>query len=170
MPSPFWKSEVLKERWYLGDTYNTSIGQGYTLVTPLQMAKAVLPFANGGSLCVPTLLKNAQPSCKKLSVSQETLKLIREGMRETCTTGGTGWPLFDFRPATNSAAIQTGCKTGTAESHAKSGNPHAWFTVFAPFEKPEIALTILVEEGGQGSDVAAPIAKEILKTHFERRE
>ncbi|MBI2641940.1 hypothetical protein HYW87_05140 [Candidatus Roizmanbacteria bacterium] len=84
-------------------------------------------------------------------------------MKEACANGGTGWPLFDFKP-------ETGCKTGTAESHAESKKPHAWFTVFAPFESPEIVLTVLIEEGGQGSDVAAPIAKEILKTYFEREE
>ena len=73
--------------------------------------------------------------------------------------------------------IQVGCKTGTAESQSTTSKDdkniklhHAWFTVFAPFDKPEIALTVLVENAGQGSDVAAPIAKEILKTYFERRE
>jgi penicillin-binding protein 2 len=63
--------------------------------------------------------------------------------------------------------ISIGCKTGTAESHAVSGKPHAWFSAFAPFEDPEILITVLVEEGGQGSDVAGPIARDILKTYFE---
>jgi len=104
--------------------------------------------------------------CKKLPVSQKTIDLIREGMKQACSAGGTGWPLFDF--TANAKKIQTACKTGTAESHAASGLPHAWITVFAPFDKPEIALTVLVEEGGQGSDIAGPIAKELLKTYFER--
>jgi cell division protein FtsI/penicillin-binding protein 2 len=107
-------------------------------------------------------------------------------MKQACATGGTGWPFFEFsideknasteaKLSTESAQltkkkISVGCKTGTAESHAESGKPHAWFTIFAPFEKPEIALSVLVEEGGQGSDVAAPIAKEILKSYFERKE
>ena len=60
-----------------------------------------------------------------------------------------------------------GCKTGTAESHTKSGTPHAWFTVFAPFDKPTVTITVLVEEGGQGSDVAAPIAKDLLTEYFK---
>ena len=91
-------------------------------------------------------------------------------MKEACSSGGTGWPLFDFKP-------QVGCKTGTTESQSKETLPHAWFTVYAPatfdvapYETPEIALTVLVEESGQGSDIAAPIAKEILKTYFERSE
>lgn len=168
IPSSFWKKEVLKENWYLGDTYNLSIGQGYVETTPLQTVLVTAAFANNGYLCQPQLLKVQSvkikdQKCKKLPISQKTLALIREGMKQTCSIGGTGWPLFDFK-------IQTGCKTGTAESHAKSGMPHAWITVFAPFDNPEIALTVLVEEGGQGSDVAGPIAKEILKAYFERSQ
>jgi len=170
IPSPFWKSETLKEQWYLGDTYNMSIGQGYTLLTPLQIARAALPFANGGNLCTPSLLKNNQPKCKKLNISPSTFSAIREGMKEACSPGGTGWPLFDFRLASGSAIIQTACKTGTAESHAKSGMPHAWFTSFAPFDNPEIAITVLIEEGGQGSDIGGPIVRDIFKAYFERKE
>jgi len=175
IPSTFWKKEVLKENWYLGDTYNLSIGQGYVETTPLQMAIVADVFANGGYLCRPQLLKvgtihelSIQNNCKKLPISQKTIDLIREGMKQACSTGGTGWPLFDF--TVRKTKIQTACKTGTAESHTKSDMPHAWITVFAPFENPEIAVTVLIEEGGQGSDVAGPIAKEILKAYFERSQ
>ncbi|MFH0773281.1 MAG: penicillin-binding transpeptidase domain-containing protein [bacterium] len=198
LPSPFWKREVLKENWYLGDTYNYSIGQGYLTTTPLQMAYALSPFANNGYQCKPQLLKSTPPECKKLPIKQSTVDLIKEGMKRACSTGGTGWPLFDFKvknielmkqeleklPEEKKASaeaqmnrdnkyfkqIQTACKTGTAESHAKSGIPHAWIEVFAPFEKPEIVITVLIEEAGQGSDVAAPVAREVLKTYFERVE
>ncbi len=207
IPSPFWKQETLHDRWYTGDTYNFSIGQGYVAVTPLQTVMATSVFANGGYLCKPKLLKNNSPECKKTPISSKTLTLIREGMKQACSSGGTGWPLFQFsvvssrlsdnslsvvspsvyktekqitdkpnsenrKPKTdNRLPIQTACKTGTAEStQAKTSIPHAWITVFAPFDNPTIALTVLVEEGGQGSDVAGPIAKEILKAYFERRE
>jgi len=196
IPSTFWKKEILKENWYLGDTYNLSIGQGYVGTTPLQTVLVTGVFANGGYLCKPQLLKmnlsndkfilsehSESKDCKKLPISQKTLSLIREGMRQACATGGTGWPLFEFSIrtdlVTNSSPtkqgpslkkIQVACKTGTAESHIKNGLPHAWITAFAPFENPEIAVTVLVEEGGQGSDVAGPIAKEILKAYFERNE
>jgi penicillin-binding protein 2 len=168
IPSPFWKEETVKDRWYLGDTYNLSIGQGYVGVTPLQMTVMTSVFANGGYLCKPELLKVQSSkfkvqNCKKLSISDKTINLIREGMKEACSTGGTGWPLFDFK-------VQTACKTGTAETPDKTGQPHAWITVFAPYENPEIALTVLVEEGGQGSDVTGPISKELLKTYFERSQ
>jgi len=192
IPSPFWKQETLNEQWYLGDTYNLSIGQGYVLVTPLQVSQATAAIANNGIVCQPQLLKNHRPECKKLPISAKTISLIQEGMKEACSVGGTGWPLFQFgisqnlsgtslelaktsstNYATNSAnfkQIQTACKTGTAESHEKSKIPHAWFTVYAPAKNPEIALTVLVEEAGQGSDIGGPIAKELLKTYFERSQ
>ena len=198
LPSPFWKSEVLKEKWYLGDTYNFAIGQGYLLTTPLQMAYALEPFANNGTQCKPQLLKGSSPECKKVSIKQSALDVIVEGMKRACSSGGTGWPLFDFKvkntelfakelakfPEAKKASaeaamnrdskyfrpIQTSCKTGTAESHAKSGIPHAWAEVFAPADKPEIAITVLLEEAGQGSDEAIPVAKAILQTYFERVE
>ncbi|MBP9690854.1 hypothetical protein KBD81_02110 [Candidatus Woesebacteria bacterium] len=190
IPSSFWKEQTLNERWYLGDTYNLSIGQGYVTSTPLQVAAATAVFANGGYLCKPNVLKatsSSDKNCTKVPFSEMTYNIVREGMKAACTTGGTAYPFFDFRVgdeiATESASmasgeakmtvgtrVEVGCKTGTAESHAISGKALAWFTIFAPFDKPEIVLTVLVEEGGQGSDEAAPIAKDILKTYFERSE
>ncbi|KXK11462.1 MAG: Stage V sporulation protein D [Microgenomates bacterium OLB23] len=173
VPSDFWKRERIGEKWYLGDTYNLSIGQGYLLVTPLQMALASAVFAQDGQFCLPQLLKISNtitPRCKSLNLEQETLKVVREGMKKACESGGTGWPFFTFEPVKTGERIEVGCKTGTAQSHLESGLPHAWFTIFAPFEKPEIVLTILVEESGEGSSVAAPIAKEILTTYFQRSE
>lgn len=174
IPSSFWKEQVLKEKWYLGDTYNLSIGQGYVTTTPMQIAVATSVFANGGNLCQPRLLKSQSSkdvSCTKVPISDATYGVIRTGMKAACESGGTGYPFFDFRVGDAiGERVEVGCKTGTAESHAASGKPLAWFTVFAPFENPEIVLTVLVEEGGQGSDAAAPIAKDILKAYFERVE
>jgi penicillin-binding protein 2 len=175
VPFPFWKEEKLGEKWYLGDTINLSIGQGYLLTTPLQMARATAVFANGGYLCQPQLLKSKNSNlrsqnCKKLPISTKTLNIVREGMRQACEPGGTGWPLFQFKIKNEKLKIEkeikTGCKTGTAESSSASGTPHAWFTIFAPFDDPQIVITVLVEEGGQGSDVASPIAKELLTQFF----
>lgn len=171
VPSLFWKEETLQEKWYLGDTYNMAIGQGYLLVTPLQLARASASLTNEGYLCKPQLLKidiisGPVSSCQKLPLSQKTLALVKQGMTEACQPGGTGWPFFDFK--VNGNKVNVACKTGTAESNAKSNLPHAWFTVAAPAEKPEIVLVVLLEEGGQGSDNASPIAKEILRAYFER--
>jgi len=187
IPSSFWKEEMLKDRWYLGDTYNLSIGQGYLQVTPLQIAQTISVFANDGYYCKPQLLKNKKPDCDKLPISDKNLQLIQEGLKQACQTGGTGWPLFEFKvrseelkisqvkEASESAKIPTkkievACKTGTAESHSLSGLPHAWFTAYAPSINPELILTVMIEEVGQGSDLAAPIAREIFKKYFERSE
>lgn len=179
VPSSFWKQEQIKEQWYLGDTYNLAIGQGYLQVTPLQVNMATLPFANGGNHCVPKLLKitggihiskDDQIQCQSLHISQDSLDTVREGMKEACSPGGTGYPFFNFKINTKTGPqdMVVGCKTGTAEARENSGNPHAWFTAFAPFDKPEIAITVIIESGGQGSDIAAPIARDIFKTYFER--
>lgn len=168
IPSPYWKEEVLKDRWYLGDTYNLSIGQGFLLVTPLQVTQATAAVANNGVQCAPQLLKDSPPRCKDLKINKKTLELVREGMKRACATGGTGWPLFDFSVATGSAKIPVSCKTGTAESQSKESQPHAWITTYAPSDNPAVVVTVLVENGGEGSSVAGPIAAEILKTYFVR--
>lgn len=176
LPSPYWKEEMIKEKWYLGDTYNMSIGQGFALVTPLQIAQSTAAIANNGKMCKLGFLKNEKGDCKDLKISQKTLDLVQEGMKQACSSGGTGWPFFDYShkvdpTASNSATIkvQTACKTGTAEDADKTKGAHAWITVYAPYDNPEIAVTVLVEHGGQGSDVAGPIAKEILKAYFEQK-
>ncbi len=161
LPSPEWKQRVLNERWFLGNTYHFSIGQGDTLMTPLQANLLTATMANGGFLCSPSLTFQNKPTCKKLSISPSTIDTIYKGMQEACTTGGTGYPFFDFEP-------KVACKTGTAETGSKE--THAWFTVIAPAENPEIILTVLVEKGGEGSKVAAPIAKEALDYWFHVRK
>jgi len=179
IPSKFWKEKNLKEDWYTGDTYNLSIGQGYLLTTPIQNLMITNVFANNGYRCPPRLTKKQpaeKPNCQKLPVSKKTIETIKEGMRQACEPGGTGWPFFDFQVKVLEnnkeilKKIVVGCKTGTAESQNKDSSPHAWITAFAPFENPEISIVVLVENGGQGSDIAGPIAKEIFKAYFERRQ
>lgn len=167
IPFPYWKEQNLHEKWYLGDTYNLSIGQGYLLASPIQVAQVTNIFATSGLMCDLRLTKSGfsndhekAKNCRRLQLTKESVDLVREGMKKACETGGTGWPFFQY-------PVKTGCKTGTAESHAESGVPHAWFTVFAPFDNPKISVTVLIEEGGEGSDVAAPLALEIIKDYFQ---
>ena len=199
MPDPVWQEKTKGERWYLGNTYHVAIGQGDILTTPLQVNAWTNVIASGGKLCRPHLnnLGNSSLSraesrgnlCKDVGIKRETIELIREGMREACSLGGTGWPLFKFKieneklkidgvdyfetyESTTSAnrlvEISTACKTGTAEFGDPKGRTHAWFTVFAPVSNPQISVTVLVEGGGEGSNVAAPIAKKILGGWFSR--
>lgn len=172
VPTSAWKEEKIGLPWYPGDTLHMAIGQGYVLTTPLQVSNMTAVVANGGVLYQPFLglrVGDGEQSSvfgpriiRENLVDKEDLGLIREGMRQVCADGGTGWPFFDFLP-------EVGCKTGTAEFGDPQDKTHAWFTVFAPFENPEIVVTVLVEGGGEGSSVAAPIAKEILRYWFNRQ-
>ncbi len=166
VPSKKWKEEVKGEQWYLGDTYHLAIGQGDLLVTPLQVAFFSGAFANNGIICKPTVLKTDKcvPLTKNL-ISESVLKIVREGMIGACSEGGTAFPFFGYK--VGDKEISVACKTGTADYNDPE-KTHAWFTAFAPSLKPEIMVTVLVEGGGEGSRVAAPIAKEIMDEWFGR--
>jgi penicillin-binding protein 2 len=163
VPSDQWKREVKGERWFLGDTYHLAIGQGFLDTTPIQVNLATNVIANNGTKCKMSLLKNGEASCEKLSIKAETLRTIKEGMLAACQSGGTAWPLFNFK-------TKIACKTGTAEVGDGSKDIHAWLTAFAPADNPEISITVFVERGGEGSDVAGPIMGDILKEWFEEPE
>jgi len=161
VPGPEWKEKTKNEQWYIGDTYNVSIGQGDLLVTPLQMTMAISAIANGGTLFKPELLENKEPEIITGNlIKKEFLDIVRQGMREAVISG-TSRSFSDL-------PVHAAAKTGTAEA-GKNKLPHGWFTVFAPFENPEIVLTILIENGGEGSTVAAPVAKEVLNWYFQNR-
>ncbi len=188
VPSKKWKSDHLKESWYLGDTYHYGIGQGYLLTTPLQVNAWTQAIANNGTLYQPRLLENQESRIKNQEfLSDKTTGLIRQGMIASCSTGGVAWPLFDFKVqnaklkvdgknflsvASSSAdtrKVAVACKTGTAQHGGEDTLPHAWITLFAPAYDPQIVVTVLVEESGEGSNVAAPIAKKILEAYFSPR-
>ncbi|MBI2049576.1 hypothetical protein HYT32_01595 [Candidatus Roizmanbacteria bacterium] len=192
VPTPLWKEKVIGDKWFLGDTYHYGIGQGYLLTTPLQVNAWTQVIANGGTLYQPRLLKNQKSKIKNQKfLSDNASNLIRQGMVESCQPGGVAWPLFDFKvkneklkidgknileapQATTSAdfndyrQISIACKTGTAQHGGEETLPHAWITLFAPAYDPQIVVTVLSEESGEGSNIAAPIAKKILEEWFER--
>lgn len=164
LPSKDWKKETKKETWFVGDTYNLSIGQGDLLVTPLQVALWTAAVANGGDVIHPHLTsqleepithKTINLNFKKYSVpvSAENLAVVRKGMKECVIYGSC--QLMKTLP------FSSGGKTGTAQWKADKEN-HAWFTSFAPAEQPKIVVTILVEEGKEGAVVAEPIARDFL--------
>lgn len=169
VPSPAWKARVKGEPWYIGDTYHTSIGQGDMLATPLQLAAATAVVANGGTRWQPFVVsrirdKKGEHTFLPKKIADQALALRafdipRQGMRAAVTEGSARF-LADL-------PIAVAGKTGTAETGR--GTTHAWFTAFAPYENPQIVLTLVVEDGGEGSAVAVPVAKEILQWWAENR-
>ena len=162
VPTPKEKQRLKGERWFLGNTYHYAIGQGDLLTTPLQINNLTNVIASGGELCNPSLLEDEEVNCQSLRLKDLSLKLVKEGMKEACSSKGTAFPFFEFKP-------QVACKTGTAEFGDPEGETHAWLTAFAPFDKPDIVATALIEKGGEGSDVAAPVVKEIMNYYFHER-
>ncbi|MBC7331311.1 MAG: penicillin-binding protein 2 [Synergistetes bacterium] len=170
VPTPEWKEKYFKEFWYPGDTVNLSIGQGFLLVTPIQMATFVSAIANGGMLYQPMLakaltdgdgnvIKEFSPkSCGKLPFSKSIIEEVKKGMR-LAVTEGTAKLLSD-------SFIRAAGKTGSAQN--PSGQEHAWFMGFAPYDNPEIAIVVLIEEGGAGGSAAVPVAKKVLEFFFGR--
>lgn len=170
IPSKEWKQEIFGENWYVGDTYNVAIGQGDVLVTPLQIAAYTAAIANGGTLWQPEIVdkivnlhKNEVQSIQpkilaENMVSNSNLAKVKAAMGETVKRGSAISLL--------SLPVSAGAKTGTAQ-YGEKDNTHAWFTVFAPFDNPEIVVTVLVEGGGEGYKAALPVAKEVLQKYFE---
>jgi penicillin-binding protein 2 len=166
VPTEEWKKSTIGENWYLGDTYHYGIGQGFLLTTPLQVTAWTQAIANGGVIYKPHILLSDTLSKTQKFLSDDTVSLIRQGMVEACSTGGVAWPLFDFK--VKGKPMSLACKTGTAQHGGEDTMPHAWITLFAPAENPQIIVTVLSEDSGEGSNVAAPIAKKILEEWFGR--
>ena len=159
-----------KDRWSRGLIPNMAIGQGDLLVTPLQMVRLAMIIANEGAnyplhlmdyLEDPISGKRQWASADSVrieGVSSDTYKIIKEGMFRV-VNGQLG-----TAPAARYGSISVAGKTGTAQN--PHGEAHAWFIGFAPLENPKIAICILIENGGSGGRVAAPIAREIIKNYF----
>lgn len=172
VPTPEWKEESRDEVWYIGNTYHVSIGQGDILVTPLQVANFTAFFANGGKLYRPHLVREVLDGDNQLirEIKAETIKddfidpknieIVKEGMRQTVISGSA--------QRLNLLPYEISGKTGTAQ-WGTNKTPHAWFTSFAPYDEPEIVLTILLEEGEEGSGPPVTIAGEILEYYFSEK-
>ena len=167
--SPEYKKKVFDEDWYLGDTFNTAIGQGFTLATPLQVAEMLSAVATDGKRYKPHLVskilnddgsvaKTFEPQEEgKLPISESTLKLIQEGLEAVTESGGTAAFLKNL-------PVPAAGKTGTAEN--PHGLEHGWFIAYAPTTKPQLVVVCIVEQGSFGTISAAPIVKSILEYVF----
>ncbi len=171
VPDTKWKQEKKKQPWYLGETFNASIGQGYVAVTPYQMARLTGIISNGGYVYEPSLLRltDRPHETKKLNIHLESIEEIKKGLFGVVNeTSGTGW-------AARSPIVEICGKTGTAQVIGvrrdskylhELHRDHAWFVAFAPCDKPEIALSVLVEHGGHGGVAAAPIARRAIEAYM----
>lgn len=165
-----YKEKVYGEDWYLSETFDAAIGQGFQLATPLQMAVVIGQVANDGQRYKPQLvnritgpngevIKTFEPEkVGQVTLTESNWTLIRESLREVALEGGTASTAFGDFP------VAIAGKTGTSEN--SHGSDHGWFVGYAPFEDPRIAVAIIVEQGGFGSSSAVPIAKKIMEAAF----
>jgi len=170
IPDEQWKLEKFKEKWSIGNSYHAAIGQGYITATPLQIANYTAAIANGGTLFKPHIVSQIKKSdgtilpvqsqiIRSNFVSKDVVSVVREGMRKVITDG-TAQPLKDM-------PIEVAGKTGTAQ-FGTGDQTHGWFTSFAPYNNPQIAMLVLVEGGGEGHSSALPVTKEVYEWYFNR--
>jgi len=174
IPTPEWKKEKKKEIWFDGDTYNLSIGQGGIGITPLQVAVSFTAIANNGTLFEPMVVKKIidsdkntveefQPKIVRQSfIDPQNLEVVREGMRQAVT--GQNSPQASSTTL-NSLPVEAAAKTGTAETPLPN-HYNNWVSVFAPYDDPQIVLTIVFENVERVQAAALPAAKEILSWYF----
>jgi penicillin-binding protein 2 len=187
VPSKGWKLDRLGVPWQGGETLSVVIGQGFNLVTPIQMLGLISAVANGGIRYKPLVIRRiefpgglpvktqAPVSLGRLPASENTLRIVKKGLMDAVNKPtGTGW-------IARIAGVDVAGKTGTAqvvrmaeddedepiESKLLRHRDHGWFIAFAPAEEPRIAVAVLIEHGGHGSTAAGPIAREMIKTYLE---
>ncbi|MEK7536985.1 MAG: penicillin-binding protein 2 [Patescibacteria group bacterium] len=170
VPSQEWKKDFRGETWYQGDTFNVSIGQGDLLATPLWVASFIGAFGNGHALYRPfiadkvldekgAVIKTFEPEIiQELNFNEESLKVVREGMKLAAEIGTA--------KVLSGLPFEVGAKSGTAEV-IKGQSTNSWISVFAPYDNPQIALTIMIESGKEGSYIPHQIAYRILKNYFK---
>lgn len=173
VPTPAWKQASDRGAWFIGDTYHFAIGQGDFLATPLQIANMTAAVANGGSLWQPRLVQsllNAETGVWQDATSTmladnrdlaKALAVVREGMRATITVGSAR--------SLQSVPVPVAGKTGTAQ-YGDGSTSHAWFTGYAPADAPIVEITTMIEDGGEGSTYAAPIARDFLTWYFTKKD
>jgi penicillin-binding protein 2 len=180
IPTPAWRNRVYRSHknpyidrpWNQGDNVNLAVGQGDVMVTPLQLARAYAALANGGTLVTPhlgarvvgvngkTVERIKPPPTRHLRISQETRSVILGGLeRAAMEPGGTSYPVMGGFP------FAVAGKTGTAE-RGIGQEDQSWYSVIAPYNDPQIVVTVTVEHGGFGVESAAPIARSILEHYF----
>lgn len=173
IPTKEWKKKIKKQTWTIGDSYNMAIGQGYVLTTPLQLAKMTCMFANGLKPIVPHLYKNSnkESNNNELKYKQEHINIILDGMYDVVNSpSGTAKKChlkqFEIAGKTGSSQVKritaSQRASGKTTSDIYENKEHALFISYAPVDNPQYAVCVVVEHGGSGASVAAPIAKEVF--------
>jgi penicillin-binding protein 2 len=189
LPTPEWKKKRFKQPWYPGETLIVGIGQGYTLVTPMQLAQATAILANNGVAYRPRLVSGTQPSgsgrlqpvtpevTDRIELNPEHVELVKLGMLDVTRPGGTASSVGAGAP------YEIAAKTGTAQvigikqnekyneaAIAERHRDHALFIAYAPADAPKIALAVIVENGGHGGSAAGPIARQVMDYYLLGKE
>jgi len=186
VPSPEWKREKMHEKWYAGETISVSIGQGQVSITPVSEAVYISTLANGGTRVVPHLVKAVDdgtgwkpvpppPPKSQVTLKPETIQAISDGLWLVVNGAGTGGRArilgYDISGKTGTAQVisNEGAKAAKGRTD-KDLRDNGWFVFFAPRDHPTIAGVVFVEHGGHGGTTAAPIAKHVLETFFDKKE
>jgi penicillin-binding protein 2 len=180
IPTPEWKKKQFRDKWHGGETINTAIGQGYVLTTPIQIASAFCAIANGSFVPKPRVVLKINRGADTISfpvstrtesvLSPHTVSIIKDALYGVVNDPrGTG-------SKAKIEGITVAGKTGTAQvvgrgekaklNESSTIEDHAWFVSFAPVEKPQIVVAVLIEHGGHGGSAAAPIAKEVMQAYL----
>ncbi|WP_225919353.1 penicillin-binding protein 2 [Actomonas aquatica] len=176
VPDPQWKRQRYNQSWVPGDTANLSIGQGYMLVSPLQMATFMASVARGQTRTAPHMLHDPErptQSTEPIGLSPASYAAILEGMEE-CTISGTSRTSFTTIKSMQIPGLRVAGKTGTAQKRTPEGTVNfAWFICFAPIERPQVAIAVMVEgdrpgEETGGGTYSAPVARDILAKWAEK--
>lgn len=181
LPTPAWKQRRYKQPWYMGETVIVGIGQGYTLVTPMQLAYATATLANNGKAIRPHLVNAIVDSktnqvkmlphaiADQLNLNVQNLEIVKLGMMDVTRPGGTAAAVganagYDIAAKTGTAQV-VGIKQNEKYNEkliAERHRDHAWFIAYAPAEDPKIAVAVIVENGSHGGSTAGPIARKVM--------
>lgn len=174
VPSSRWKIRTTREKWYAGETISVAIGQGALTVTPLQLANAIAGLAMGGVWYTPHVVADParRETPRHVEFKPENLAQVVNGMFGVVNEGGTG-------RLAQVAGIEVCGKTGTSQLGSnellkgtrlgQELKDNAWFVGFAPRQNPEIVVVAMVEGGLHGATAAAPVARDLIKTYFEKK-
>ena len=185
IPTAEWKQKRFGTRWFHGETLPVAIGQGYVLTTPIQLVSMIATVANEGIMYRPHLVKRVVDADGKplretkpeivarTAFSKEAYRLVKQGLLAVVNEpGGTGGMarLYDVQVAGKTGSSQVVKMRDSKSSNVYKFRDHALFVAFAPFEKPEIAVAVVVEHGEHGGSAAAPIAGRILRAYFDSKK